>query len=89
VAAQVPQQVISELLTACRGSSYARVQQQVTDLISEGYAAQQVLLQLQGHLLNQDQAGISDKQLGQVGGGIAHSSCACLLQTDSDCWFVP
>ena len=79
VAAQVPQQVISDLLGACRGSSYSPVQQQVTDLIAEGYAAQQVLLQLQSHLLSNDQAAIPDKHLGQVGlsgrGGEGPAAC--------------
>lgn len=51
VAGQVPQEVVQQLLAACRLGSFSRLQQVVSDIIAEGYAAQQVLLQLQEEVL--------------------------------------
>lgn len=51
VSGEIPQAAITRLLTACRSGIFDNVQQQVTDLIAEGYPAQQVLLQLQAEVL--------------------------------------
>eukprot|EP00879_Flechtneria_rotunda_P009620 GHRR01010067.1.p1 GENE.GHRR01010067.1~~GHRR01010067.1.p1 ORF type:complete len:338 (+),score=104.85 GHRR01010067.1:488-1501(+) len=50
VSGQVPPAVIQQLLESCQSTNYQQVQQQVTDIIAEGYPAQQVLLQLQAAL---------------------------------------
>ncbi|GBF93856.1 replication factor C subunit 2 [Raphidocelis subcapitata] len=51
VSGEIPQAAITRLLAACRSGVFDNVQQQVTDLIAEGYPAQQVLLQLQAEVL--------------------------------------
>ncbi|KAF6253278.1 putative replication factor C 37 kDa subunit [Scenedesmus sp. NREL 46B-D3] len=82
VAGQVPPEVIQQLLEACQSSSYSRVQQQVTDMIAEGYPAQQVLLQLQAAVVP-GAAGVapssiamSDRQRAGV--------CELLAESDKD-----
>jgi len=64
VSGQVPPEVISRLQQAAKSTRFADVQKQVTDAIAEGYAAQQLLLQLQTCLL-EDEA-LSDVQRSTV-----------------------
>jgi replication factor C subunit 2/4 len=54
VAGSVPEQVAISLLTACKGRAFNQVQSTVTDIIAEGYPAQEILLQLQNVLLSKD-----------------------------------
>lgn len=51
VAGAVPATAAHGLLTTARSGRFAAVQQAVTDLIADGYPAQEILLQLQGVLL--------------------------------------
>lgn len=51
VSGQVPPEVVEALLSACKTGSFTKLQQQVADVIAEGYAAQQILLQLQALVL--------------------------------------
>lgn len=47
VSGQVPPEVITALHTVCKTPGFDRMQKAVASIIAEGYAAQQVLLQLQ------------------------------------------
>ena len=58
VSGSVPPSAAQGLLAAARSPQFARVQAAVTDLIADGYPAQEILLQLQAALL-QD-AGAAD-----------------------------
>lgn len=53
VSGQVPQEVVVSLYAVCksRTSQFKEVQQAIADIIADGYAAQQVLLQLQGAIM--------------------------------------
>mmetsp|Transcript_13176 Transcript_13176/g.35872 ORF Transcript_13176/g.35872 Transcript_13176/m.35872 type:complete len:342 (+) Transcript_13176:130-1155(+) len=60
VAGQIPPEHIQQLLQACKSRSFQELQKQVDGAICAGYAAQQVMLQLQSLLL--EDAGVSDIQ---------------------------
>ncbi|XP_037094311.1 replication factor C subunit 4-like [Pollicipes pollicipes] len=47
----VPEPVLEQLLTACRSGSYEKLELSVRDLILEGYAAAQLLVQLMDKLI--------------------------------------
>lgn len=51
VSGQVAPGVIHLFLSACQGGDFSQLQRMVADIIAGGYAAQQVLAQLQGALL--------------------------------------
>ena len=51
VAGAVPREVVEKLLTACRSGTFSQLQSAVVDLIADGYPAQELLLQLQGAVL--------------------------------------
>eukprot|EP00199_Chlamydomonas_sp_CCMP681_P002520 CAMPEP_0119104112 /NCGR_PEP_ID=MMETSP1180-20130426/2414_1 /TAXON_ID=3052 ORGANISM="Chlamydomonas cf sp, Strain CCMP681" /NCGR_SAMPLE_ID=MMETSP1180 /ASSEMBLY_ACC=CAM_ASM_000741 /LENGTH=323 /DNA_ID=CAMNT_0007088789 /DNA_START=37 /DNA_END=1005 /DNA_ORIENTATION=+ len=52
VSGQVPDLIVAGLLSACKATRFQDVQQQVNSIMAEGYAAQQVLQQLQAALLD-------------------------------------
>ncbi|KAF5831087.1 DNA replication factor C complex subunit 4 [Dunaliella salina] len=56
VAGQIPPEHIQQLLQACKSRSFQELQKQVDGAICNGYAAQQVMLQLQGLLLEDAEA---------------------------------
>jgi replication factor C subunit 2/4 len=64
VAGAVPREAVEGLLNACRGGTFARLQQAVTDLIADGYPAQELLMQLQGAVL--DDPSISESARGRI-----------------------
>ncbi len=64
VAGAVPREAVAGLLTACRNGTFARLQQEVTDLIADGYPAQELLMQLQGAVL--EDASISESARGRI-----------------------
>lgn len=64
VSGSVPPSAAQGLLAAARSPQFARVQAAVTDLIADGYPAQEILLQLQAALL-QD-AGAADSAKGKI-----------------------
>lgn len=51
VSGQIPPDVVKALIAAAKKPGFAAVQTSVSNIIAEGYAAQQLLLQLQGELL--------------------------------------
>lgn len=51
VSGQIPPEVVERLLAACKSPRFQDVQREVTDAVAEGFAAQQLLLQLQAALL--------------------------------------
>ena len=57
---RVPPGVIARLLAWCRVSGFYDLQKEVWNIVSDGYAVQQVLIQLQTLLLAD--AGITDLQ---------------------------
>eukprot|EP00775_Hariotina_reticulata_P013628 gene13628-13754_t len=84
VAGQVPPEVIQQLLEACGTSSYQRVQQQVTDMIAEGYPAQQVLLQLQALVVPNTASGAAAGQPAQLSDKQRSIICELLAEADKD-----
>lgn len=50
VSGQIPPEATRSLLEACKAPGFGRVHSLVSDMIAEGYAAQQLLLQLQGEV---------------------------------------
>ena len=56
VAGSVPASVVQGLLADCRSGQYSRVQQAVTNMIADGYPAQEILLQMQTAVLEDEQA---------------------------------
>ena len=56
VSGAVPASAVQGLLAAARTGQFARVQAAVTDLIADGYPAQEILLQLQTALLEDGDA---------------------------------
>jgi replication factor C subunit 2/4 len=76
VSGQVPPEVIEKLLNGCKGRTFAALQKEVNDSIAEGYAAQQILLQLQALLLSD--ATISDVSKGGALEAMAISD-SCLV----------
>ena len=51
VAGAVPREAVQPLLDACRGVGFAPLQQEATDLIADGYPAQELLLKIQAAVL--------------------------------------
>ncbi|GAX79199.1 hypothetical protein CEUSTIGMA_g6639.t1 [Chlamydomonas eustigma] len=51
VSGQVPPEVVSRLLAACKSPRFQEIQKEVTDAVAEGFAAQQLLIQLQASLI--------------------------------------
>lgn len=64
VAGAVPREVVGTLLEACRSGTFSRLQTAVMDLIADGYPAQELLLQLQGAVL--DDPSISESARGRI-----------------------
>lgn len=64
VSGSVPAAVVQGLLAAARSPHFSRIQQAVTDLIADGYPAQEILLQLQEALL-------ADTSTSDAGGWVA------------------
>ncbi|CAG9464196.1 unnamed protein product [Pedinophyceae sp. YPF-701] len=64
VSAVVPTEVVSGLVGACRRGGVDQLHAKVLDTIAEGYAAQQLLLQVQAAVL--EAPGLSDVQRGGV-----------------------
>eukprot|EP00798_Chlamydomonas_sp_ICE-L_P020071 gene20072-26788_t len=63
VSGQVPEETIARLLSVCRGPRFQEMQKEVQNIIADGYAVQQVLIQLQNLLLDEqacNAAGASD-----------------------------
>ncbi|KAG1677350.1 hypothetical protein FOA52_010729 [Chlamydomonas sp. UWO 241] len=58
VSGQVPGDVVGRLLAACKSPRFQDVQREVTNAVAEGFAAQQLLLQLQAALFSD--ASLSD-----------------------------
>jgi len=64
VAGAVPREAAASLLTACQTGTFAKVQCIVSDLIADGYPAQELLLQFQEVVLND--ASLSDNARGRI-----------------------
>lgn len=71
VAGAVPDDVTDSVLTACRSGSFASVQVAIADTIAAGWAAQTLLLELQGALLKSDEDGVDDTARAQVFAALA------------------
>ncbi|KAI8472422.1 MAG: putative replication factor C 37 kDa subunit [Monoraphidium minutum] len=79
VSGEVPREAIQELLAACRSGAFSRVQQMITDIIAEGFPAQQVLLRLQSEVLA---APSSPDDEGCVAPGARAAACEALAESD-------
>lgn len=64
VSGAVPESAVAGLLEAARSGFFDSIQQAVTDLIAEGYPAQEILLQLQAAML--EDASLVDSAKGKV-----------------------
>ncbi|PRW56135.1 replication factor C subunit 2 [Chlorella sorokiniana] len=71
VAGAVPASAVQGLLEAARSGKFSSIQQAVTDLIADGYPAQEILLQLQAVLLQDGQA--PDSAKGKILGALAEA----------------
>jgi replication factor C subunit 2/4 len=64
VSGQVPPEIVDALVAACKGGSFGKLQALLTDIISDGYSAQQLLLQLSLQLLGD--ASVADDRKAKV-----------------------
>lgn len=64
VAGAVPREAAERLLSACRGGAFAALQAAVAGLVADGYPAQELLLRLQGVLL--EDPSILDAARGEI-----------------------
>lgn len=71
VAGAVPTSAAQGLLDAARSGQFSSIQQAVTNLIADGYPAQEILLQLQAVLLEDGQA--PDSAKGKILGALAEA----------------
>ncbi|XP_052782852.1 replication factor C subunit 4-like [Mya arenaria] len=63
IAGVIPDDVIDGLITVCHSNSYEKLQSCVQDLMNEGHAASQLILQLHDKLVEMDSLGDKQKSL--------------------------
>lgn len=64
VAGTVPKEAAAKLMQACQGGTFANLQATVSNLIADGYPAQELLLKLQAVVL--EDAAMSDSMRGRI-----------------------
>lgn len=63
IAGVIPDDVIDDLLTVCHSNSYEKLQSAVQELINEGHAASQMILQIHDKVVKLDELGDTPKSV--------------------------